>query len=134
MTWQSAPLGPPLPPEKQNVLPMKVEGSPSASGTCEPEGGRIGLTLSAAHVDRGAVGALALGDDAVRRDVRGVVAARGHELDVVVLADEALVCDGLAGALGGASGADESRVRGGEEGSGDGDQSEELHDGKGGCK
>ena len=94
----------------------------------EPKWDRTGLTGGAADVRNGAVGALALGDDAVRGDMRGVVAARGHELDVAVLADEALVRDGLASALGGAGGADEACVRGGEEGGGDGDQSGELHD------
>ena len=114
--------------EAEGVACGSRSSTQSASTTREPGRGRIRLTAGAADVGDGAVGTLTLGNDAVRRDVRGVVAARGHELDVAILADEALVRDGLASALGGAGGADETCVRRGEEGSGDGDQSGELHD------
>lgn len=87
--------------------------------------------MSTADVGAGRL-ALVEGDDlAVRSDVGGVVAVRGRDLDVVVLADVARVRDGLRLALSGLGGADESRRgatdRGSEESGSEGEERKELH-------
>ena len=139
MTLQSPSFGPPLPPEKQNVLPRDDRQNlmtPAAVGQHPHARGphaavEMVRTWGAADVVDGAVAGLTLGQfNAVRRNVGGVVAVRDGELDIVVLADEALVRDGLARAMDGAGGADEgSRDTscGGRKGGKEGKQSEDLH-------
>ena len=87
--------------------------------------------MSTADVGAGRL-ALVEGDDlAVRSDVGGVVAVRGRDLDVVVLADVARVRDGLRLALSGRGRVNEGRRgatdRGSEESGSEGEERKELH-------
>ena len=142
MTAQSSVFGPPLEPEKQNVLPA-AQSQPSAlAHVCTAhipprstgqrelrENGRSGeaRTRGVADVDDGVRVGGARGEDVPGGvDVRRALAVRELELDVGVLADVALVHDRLLRALDRARGADERGGRAGDGGE-DGEEGEDTH-------